>query len=341
MEALLETTREGLYCPAGGFHVDPWEPVDRAVITHAHADHARKGCSHYLTSPTGAAALRTRLGDAPIQTLPYGEPLDLGGARLSLHPAGHLLGSAQVRVERAGEVWVVSGDYKTDPDPTCEPFEPVPCDVFLTESTFALPIYRWRPPSEVFEEIHRWWRANQAAGRTSVIFAYALGKAQRLLASLDPETGPIAVHGQVGRLAEAYREAGVSLPDAPVAADVDARSLKGRALLVAPPAAMRSKWLRRFGSVATAMASGWMQVRGRRRHRSLDHGFVLSDHADWDGLLAAIRSSGAEKVGVTHGHTHTLVRWLNEQGFDAWAVPTPYEGERELAEEATDAESSP
>jgi putative mRNA 3-end processing factor len=326
---LLRLTPSGLYCAAGDFYIDPWQPVERAVITHAHADHARPGSQRYLTTPTGAPVLAPRLDPgASIRTLAYGERLTLHDVTLSLHPAGHLLGSAQVRVEHKGEVWVVSGDYKLEPDQTCEPFEPVRCHTFITESTFGLPIYRWQPQAEVFAEINEWWRANQAAGRTSVLYAYALGKAQRLLAGIDPAIGPILVHGAVLPFVQRYRDAGIDQPDVLYANGENARAHRGRALVVAPPSAGgMAGWLRKFGPASQAFASGWMTIRGARRRRAIDRGFVLSDHADWPGLLAAIRATGAARIGVTHGYTGQMVRYLREQGWQAEVIPTRFEGE--------------
>lgn len=334
---LLLPTDDGLYCPAGGFFIDPWRPVDRAVITHAHADHASRGCGRYLTTRDGEAVLRTRMGaEASIDVVGYGEPVDVNGVRLSLHPAGHILGSAQVRVERAGEVWVVSGDYKVEPDPTCAAFEPVRGHVFISESTFGLPIYRWPRQEEVFAAVRDWWRANQDAGRASVLFAYALGKAQRLIAGVGAEVGPIYTHGAVEPLNRAYRAGGVDLPDtSPVAEGAGADW--SRALIVAPPSAQGSPWMRRFGASSTGFASGWMTIRGARRRRSLDRGFVLSDHADWPGLLAAIEATGAERVLLTHGYTAVVARYLRDRGVDAAVIATRYEGERDDAPVETSA----
>lgn len=336
---VLSITDAGLYCPAGGFHIDPWRPVERAVITHAHGDHARWGSRAYLTTRDGYGVLRRRMGaEARIRAVGYGETIDVNGVGVSLHPAGHILGSAQVRVEHGGQVWVVSGDYKTEPDRTCARFEPVRCDVFVTESTFGLPIYRWRPQAETFAEIDAWWRANADASVTSVLFAYALGKAQRLIAGVDASIGPILVHGAVAPLNEAYVEAGIALPATSHATTDDARRRRERALVVAPPSAGASPWLRRFDPIATAFASGWMRVRGiRRRRTSVDRGFVISDHADWDGLLAAIEATGAERVLATHGYTQQLARWLRDRGVDAGVVETRFGGEdAEEAEAAAD-----
>ncbi|HMN83788.1 MAG TPA: ligase-associated DNA damage response exonuclease [Burkholderiaceae bacterium] len=331
---------EGLYCPAGDFHIDPWRPVDRAVITHAHADHARPGHRHYLAHRDSEGILRARLGaDLPLQTLAYGQVIDHHGVRLSLHPAGHVLGSSQVRLEHQGRVWGISGDYKLEPHSTCTPFEPVRCDVFVTESTFGLPIYRWPDSAALFREIDDWWRGNAADGRPSVIFGYAFGKAQRILHGVDPSIGPIVVHGAVQTLNEVYREAGVRLPATIKVTDpgVDARRLAG-ALVVAPPSVQGTPWLRRFKDSADAFASGWMQVRGRRRRRGVDRGFVLSDHADWPGLNRAIAESAAERVIVTHGSVGTLVRWLNEAGIPAESFHTEYGDEDEENERASAAE---
>jgi putative mRNA 3-end processing factor len=326
---LLRTTEQGLYCEAGGFHVDPWLPVDRAVITHAHGDHARWGSRSYLAARPGERVLRTRLGpDARITTVQYGETVEMNGVRVSLHPAGHILGSAQVRVDHRGEVWVASGDYKTEPDPTCVPFEPVRCHTFVTESTFGLPIFRWTPQAEAFRDIRAWWRANREAGRASIIFAYALGKAQRVLAGLlGADDGPIFTHGAVERLNEDYRASGVALPPTTHAVSQPRGYDWSGALIVAPPSAGGSPWLRRFGAASTAFASGWMRIRGTRRRRSVDRGFVLSDHVDWPALLGAIAATGAERVLVTHGYRDQLARWLTEHGIEARAVASGWKGE--------------
>jgi putative mRNA 3-end processing factor len=321
---MLRETDRGLYCPAGGFHIDPWGAVDRAIITHAHGDHLAWGSSAYLTSEAGAPLASARLGGVPVEGLPYGERRRIGEVVVSLHPAGHILGSSQVRVEHRGEVWVVSGDYKLEPDPTATAWEPVRCHTFVTESTFGLPVYRWPPHDQVVADIHEWWRQNQAVGRTSVIYAYALGKAQRVLASLDPSTGPILVHGAVEHMTSLYREAGVLLPPT-ASATTEQRPDWARAIVLAPPSAGGSPWARRFGDASTAMTSGWMRVRGTRRRQGVDRGFVLSDHADWPGLLRAIDATGARSVWVTHGFTGPLVRWLEGQGLDARAVATRFE----------------
>ena len=322
---------EGLYCPPGDF---------RAVITHAHGDHARMGHGHYLAAAPGEGVLRTRLGPIDLQPLAYGEAIVHHGVRLSLHPAGHVLGSAQVRLEHGGRVWVASGDYKFmdradgDVDPTCPPFEPVRCDVFITESTFGLPIYRWQPQREIFAGIDAWWRANADQGRASVLFCYAFGKAQRVLAGINPTIGPIFCHGAVEPLNRAYREAGVALPPTTPVSEVVDKGAFRRGLVLAPPSAAGSTWMRRFGDFGDGFASGWMLLRGARRRRGLDRGFVLSDHADWPGLHAAIRASGAERVIVTHGQVPVMVRWLCENGLDAEAFETEYGDDAEADDAA-------
>jgi putative mRNA 3-end processing factor len=328
MGDMVVVRKEGLYCVPGQFYIDPWRPVERAVITHAHGDHARSGHAHYLAAAPGVNVLKSRLGDIQVDSLEYGQRVVHNGVTISLHPAGHVLGSSQVRMECGGEVWVASGDYKVEPDKTCVPFEPVACDTFITESTFGLPIYRWEPEQQVFDEINRWWRANAEEGRCSVVFAYAFGKAQRILSGLDPSIGPIVCHGAVEPLNRVYRASGVVLPETRMVGDVDKAALR-QALVIAPPSAAGSPWMKRFGDYSDAFASGWMQLRGARRRRSVDRGFVLSDHADWPGLMGAIRATGAEHVIVTHGSIPVMVRWLCQNGLDAKGFETEYGDEEE------------
>jgi putative mRNA 3-end processing factor len=309
--AVIETDPAGLYCEPGGFHMDPSLPVPRALITHAHSDHVSSGCGGYLCSTESALLLREMLGpQASIETVRYGESLRIGAVAVSFHPAGHILGSSQIRIEYRGEVWVVSGDYKLEPDPTCAPFEPVRCDVFVTESTFGLPIYRWPSSLDVLASIEEWLRDNRERGKHSVIFADPWGKAQRLLAGL----GPAFCHEEVTRVSDIYRTNGVALPEGE-ASD---------SLVIAPPTAQGTSWMKekhkQFGAVSTALASGWMRIRGKRRYQSIDRGFVFSDHADWPGLQQAILETGAESVAVSHGYKEPMVRWLQEQGKQAWAL---------------------
>ena len=328
---LIEPTPAGLHCAAGGFHIDPWAPVARAVITHAHGDHLRPGSAAYLSAAASRSLIVQRLGaGAPLTTVAYGEALDMNGVRVSLHPAGHILGSAQVRVEHRGEVWVASGDYKRAPDPTCEPFVPLRCHAFITEATFALPIFRWEAPARDVQEIRTWWDEMRAAGRAAVLFGYALGKAQRILAELTGYTDrPVYVHGALLELIDAYRAAGVRMIDTRRATEeARGRSFAGE-LVVAPLSARGSTWMRRFGDHSAAFMSGWMRIRGARRRRGYDRGFALSDHADWDALLETVAETGAERVFVTHGYTEQLTRFLRERGLDAHAWRTQYEGEPE------------
>lgn len=313
---VLKLRPEGLYCPAGDFYVDPWRPVDTAVITHAHADHARSGMGHYHTQHDNLALMRLRLGVLTGSAYAYGEAFQLGGARVSLHPAGHVLGAAQVRVEVDGQIWVVSGDYKRAPDPTCAPFEPVPCDVFITEATFALPCYRWAPTAQLLDQVLAWWEGCVRARVPAVLLGYAFGKSQRLLAELALRVPgrPAYIHGALSTLVAHYRECGVSmLPTIAVADQPRARDYAGE-LVLAPPAAAGSPWLQRFRGASLAFASGWMQLRGNRRRQSYDRGFALSDHADWPALVQSIRETGARRVLATHGNTEALTRYLNEQG---------------------------
>lgn len=314
---------EGLYCIPGDFHIDPWRPVERAVLTHAHGDHARPGSRHYLAAAPGAGLLRRRLGDIDLETLPYRESVVRNGVCIEFVPAGHVLGSAQIRLEYRGEVWAISGDYKVQPDATCEAFEPVPCHVFVTEATFGLPIYRWQPAPVIFSAMQAWWEANAAAGRTSVLFCYALGKAQRVLSGVAAAIGPIVCHGAIEPINALYAEQGIALAPTTPLADLDRVALRG-ALVLAPPSAQRSPWMKRFGDYSDAFASGWMQLRGTRRRRGVDVGFALSDHADWPGLLDAIAATGAQRILVTHGLAQPLVRWLRDGGQQAEALASEY-----------------
>ncbi len=338
--SLISLTSAGLYCKQGDFYIDPWKPVKKAVLTHAHSDHAYRGNRSYLVTTTGESIARIRLDiGADISTLDYGETAIINGVHVSFHPAGHILGSSQVRIEHKGEVWVISGDYKLTPDATCEPFEPVRCHFFVTEATFGLPIYRWPKTEQVFGEMSQWWRRNQEREKASVIFAYSLGKAQRVLNGIDRSIGPIYTHGSVERLTNAYREAGIDLPQTTYAGSVTRKKDFVGSLIVAPPSAQASNWLKRFGSISTGFASGWMMVRGARRQRAIDRGFVLSDHADWPELQKAIAATEAETVFVTHGFAEEVVRWLNENGINALPLKTKFVGDD--APDLQDEESDP
>jgi putative mRNA 3-end processing factor len=325
---LISLSEQGLYVAAGDFYIDPWKPVERAVLTHAHADHTYRGSKNYLVSKEGERLFRSRLwNEGNIEALSYGETRVINGVKVSFHSAGHVLGSSQVRVEYKGEIWVASGDYKLTKDPTCAPFEHVKCHTFITEATFGLPIYRWTPPDILFADVNDWWRANAEKGKASVIFAYSLGKAQRIMKSVDASIGKIYTHGAVERLTQEYRESGVELPPTEYVGAVENKKDFIGSLVVAPPSAQDTPWLRKFGNASTAFASGWMRIRGARRRRAVDRGFILSDHADWDELLTAISKTQAEKILVTHGTTEPLVRYLRNQGVDARPLKTRYAGE--------------
>ena len=325
---LLVFSPKGIHCPIADVYIDPWRSVKKALITHGHSDHARPGHQTYVCTPLTASVLKHRLGQKiQVAELPFGQHITVNGVRISFHPAGHIPGSAQVRVEYRGEVWVVTGDYKLHGDPISEPFEPVPCHTMITESTFGLPIYQWSDPGIIIRDIHQWWRECQETDQLAVIHAYSLGKAQRLIAALDTHQGPVFTHKSIEPINELFRRDGLGLPPTIELNEFHQRKdLKG-GLLIAPPSAMTSDWLQRFGPISDAMASGWMALRKGRFRQTADRGFALSDHADWPGLLTAIRESGAERVLVTHGFTTPFARYLREIGLDAQAVGTGFLGE--------------
>ena len=320
---------EGLYCPAGGFHIDPWRPVPVAVITHGHGDHARGGMGQYHCSTASVPILRWRLGEQVVHAHDYGQAFRLGDAKVSLHPAGHVLGSAQVRIEAQGQVWVASGDYKRQPDPSCAAFEVVPCDTFITEATFALPIYRWPETRKVAAGILDWREHCAARGEAAILYAYSLGKAQRLLAEIGAlDDTPVWLHGAIAPGVQVYREAGVRMaPTLLVGQAPKGHDFAGQ-LVLAPPSAAGSAWLRRFRRAQHGFASGWMQLRGNRRRRNVDRGFVVSDHADWPDLLRTIAQTGARRVIATHGNTDAIVRHLREQGVAAEPFRTRFGDEQ-------------
>jgi putative mRNA 3-end processing factor len=327
--SLIEFTDKGLYCPRGEFYIDPWKPVDKAVITHAHSDHARWGSKHYLCQHFTKPLLQLRLGDNDYESLGWNEPVRMNGVEVSFHPAGHIIGSAQVRVEYKGEVWVFTGDYKTEDDGISTPYEPVQCDVFITESTFALPIYKWKPQQQVFDRMKRWIADNHSAGKTSVFIAYSLGKAQRILAPLA-ETGiPVFAHGAVYNVHQALVNSGWNLPEIKrITPETSKEELKG-CIVIAPSGAEGSPWIRRFSPYAVGICSGWMQVRGNTRRKNADAGFALSDHADWEGLLQAVKATGAQKVYTTHGFQSAFSRYLTEHGIESAEVKTAYGNDEE------------
>ena len=326
---MLQETADGLYCPAGDFYVDPWGAVPRAVITHAHGDHARAGTAAYLCVDTCAPLLKRRFGaDIAVEARPYGDVVNIGSTRVSFHPAGHILGSSQVRIEGPNGVWVVSGDYKRAADPTCPPFEPVRCDTFVTESTFGLPIFHWDPAADVVAQLVNWWNDNGAAGRASVVFCYTLGKAQRILAELARVTDRrVLVHGAMLSMIDAYREAGVKMLDTSPLIERPRGSSAAGELILAPLLARGTPWMRRIGEFSDAFASGTMRVRGAQRQRNVDRGLVLSDHADWPALLDTVRDVGAPRVLATHGHSEAFARYLASQGIESGLIRTAWEGE--------------
>ena len=326
---LIEFLEKGLYCRQGQFYIDPWRPVDKAVITHAHSDHARWGSQSYLCHHLTKPLLQARLGPNQYQSIGWSEPIFMNGVKVSLHPAGHIIGSSQIRVEHNGEVWVVSGDYKVENDGLSGEFEPVKCHTFITESTFGLPIYNWKPQAQIFEEIQHWILKNKEEGKTSVLIAYSLGKAQRLLPCIAAITNDIWVHGAVYNMHTALQSAGIQLPNVQrVTPDTPKEKLKGT-VVIAPSSAEGSPWMKRFSPYAVGICSGWMQVRGSMRRKNADGAFALSDHADWKSLLQAVKATEASHVYATHGFQAAFSRYLREQGLDAGEVKTEYGTEEE------------
>lgn len=302
-----------------------------AICTHAHSDHARWGMKHYLAHNLSKEVMKLRLGaEINLETLGYNEGLHVNGVHISLHPAGHIPGSAQVRLEYQGKVVVVSGDYKVEGDGLAEAFEPVKCHEFVSECTFGLPIYKWEKQAEIFNQINSWWKENAMSGRNSVLFAYSLGKAQRIIQNLDQEIGEVYVHGAIWNTNQALIRNGIELRDVKlVTADLPKSACRG-ALIIAPPASMNTPWMKKFTPFQTGICSGWMAVRGSRRRRAADRGFILSDHADWEGLISAIKSTEAEKVYLTHGNTASFGRFLQEEkGINAVELKTLFGEEDE------------
>ncbi len=329
MERLLTFDGKGIYCPRADVHIDPWEKVPKALITHGHSDHARWGMGAYLCTHESVPILQHRLGKTNrIQGIAFGENLFINGVKFSFHPAGHVIGSAQIRVEYKDEIWVVSGDYKLANDGISKAFEPVKCHTFITESTFGLPVYKWQNQTAIFDKVNTWWRKNQAEGRVSVITAYSLGKAQRLINGLDPSIGKIYTHGAIENTNSILREHNHFIQDTQFAtASYNFKDYQGN-MVVCPPSAANSNWVKKFKDFRLGIASGWMQMRGARRRRAADIGFILSDHADWNGLNTAIEATGANEIYVTHGFSRIYSQYLREQGYDAKIVETAFEGER-------------
>jgi putative mRNA 3-end processing factor len=333
--AMIEFSDKGLFCSQGGFYIDPWKPVDKAIITHAHSDHARPGNKHYLCHQHSEALLKLRLGDISVESLGWNDPILIHGVKVSLHPAGHIIGSAQVRLEYQDEVWVVSGDYKTEDDGISQAFEPVTCNTFITESTFGLPIYNWKPQEVIYRDIGQWILQSHEAGKIPVLIGYSLGKAQRLLRCVSEITDNIFVHGAIWNIQEALSQSGFDLPVVKRVMPDLSKDVYRNAVILAPPSADGTPWMKRFYPYSVATCSGWMQVRGNARRRNADASFVLSDHADWKGLLTAVQATGASKVYVTHGFQSAFSRYLDGMGISAAEVATQYGGEEEEEEKPT------
>lgn len=328
MKRLLSFDGKGIYCAQADVHIDPWKPVSKAFITHGHSDHARWGMGSYVCTNASVPILKHRLGKVKIHGIAYGEAMMVNGVEFTFFPAGHVIGSAQIRVSYKGETWVVSGDYKLSNDGISEAFEPVKCHTFITESTFGLPVYRWDPQEQIYDRMNAWWKKNQAEGKVSIITAYSLGKAQRIIQNLDHSVGKIFTHGAIEATNRALRASGVPLLDTTHAtANLDYKEYAG-GLVIAPPSAVNSNWTKKFKDFRLGIASGWMQVRGARRRRAADIGFVLSDHADWNELNQAIALTEASEIYVTHGFSEIFSQYLIEQGYDAKVVKTAFEGEQ-------------
>lgn len=326
---LVKFTKKGIYCIPGKFYLDPWFPVEYAIISHGHADHARWGNKHYLCHNDSKAILKHRIGqDISIESLGYNEPKTINGVQVSFFPAGHIIGSAQIRLAYKGYVVVFSGDYKTQPDFISTPFEPVKCHEFITESTFGLPIYKWKSEADLQAELTNWVLQNQQNNRTSVFFGYSLGKAQRIM-KLVENVSDIYVHSAINHLNNAISNAGIQLPKSSlITADFNKKDIQNN-IVILPPALLGSKMLKRIPNAATAICSGWMHIRGNRRWKGVDAGFAVSDHADWDGLLEAVKATEAEKVYVTHGSQAVFSKYLNEIGIEAYELKTEF-GDDEL-----------
>lgn len=323
---LLAFNEKGIYCEAADVYLDPWKPVDKAIISHGHADHSRWGHKNYITHHSNVPIIKHRLGEIKVTGKEWNESFSINSVKFSLHPAGHIIGSSQIRVEYKGEVWVFTGDYKTEDDGVAVPYEPVKCHTFITECTFGLPAFKWSPQEQVFNDINNWWQHNREDGRTSVLFGYSLGKAQRLLKHLDTSIGKIYTHGAIENMTEVLRSQ-IDFPETiRITRETKKEEIKGN-IVLAPGSAHGSIWIRKMVPYVTASASGWMTFRGARRRRAIDKGFVLSDHCDWQGLLTSIRETSCEKVICTHGYTDIFSRFLREQGYDARTEETQYEGE--------------
>ncbi|WP_124978746.1 ligase-associated DNA damage response exonuclease [Nonlabens xiamenensis] len=335
-DPLLQFTDKGIYCKQAGVYLDPWKPVKKALITHGHADHSRWGHHQYITHKDNVPIIKHRLGDIEVTEVEYDKSFSINNVNFSFFPAGHIPGSSQIRVEHKGEVWVFTGDYKVENDGISVPFEPVQCDTFITECTFGLPAFKWQPQAQVMNDINTWCAQNNAEGKTSVIFAYSLGKAQRVIKHLDTSHLKIYCHGAVYKMTEVLRHQLDLPPTHLITRDTTKDELVGQ-IVVAPPSAHGSPWMRRMVPYVTSSASGWMTFRGARRRRAIDKGFVLSDHCDWEGLLQSIEATGCENVITTHGYQEIFARFLREEkGLNAISERTQYEGENLDSKDSAD-----
>ena len=333
---LLEFNQNGIYCAQGDFYIDPWRPVKDALITHAHSDHAKWGHQKYLAHHLSKEILYHRLGNINLETIEYGKTINKNGVNITLYPAGHIPGSAQIKIEYKGEIWVVSGDYKLEDDGLCAPFEAIKCHSFISECTFGMPVYQWKPQIEIFDGINAWWQQNQAEGKTSVLAGYSLGKAQRILQNLDLGIGKVYAHGAIQNSNDALIKNGIELkPTTRITFELPKEDVKGN-LIICPPSAVGTPWLRKFGTVSIGYCSGWMAIRGAKKRRAVDRGFILSDHADWDGLITAIAATECETVYLTHGYTASFSRYLEGIGYDAREAKTLYGNDEEEVEVSVD-----
>ena len=330
MPNLISFTDKGLFCEAGNFYIDPWKPVDRAVITHGHSDHASFGHGSYLCHTYTKPILELRLGPNNYETTGWNETIYINGVKLSMHPAGHIIGSSQIRLEYNNEVWVVSGDYKVEDDGISGKFEPIKCNTFITESTFGLPIYKWKPQQEIYNDIITWISKNKENGRASILLAYSLGKAQRVLQAIKETTQTIYAHGAIYNMQQTLIDAGWKLTPVVRITPETPKELLKESVVIAPPGAESTAWMKKFYPYSVGVCSGWMQVRGNARRRNADAGFALSDHADWGALLESVKATGAEKVFVTHGFQSAFSRYLNEANIaQAAEVKTQFGNEDE------------
>lgn len=327
---LLELTDHGLYCSQGDFFIDPWKKVERALITHSHSDHARPGHFSYLAHRQSESVMKLRLGqNISIQTVEYGEIVNHNGVKISFHSAGHILGSAQIRLEYDGEIWVVSGDYKLESDNLTPEFESVSCDHFITEATFGMPVFQWKPQRYVFDEINQWWKENQEDGKASVLLGYSMGKAQRLLINIDRSIGPVFVHPAIESVNDALRFSGEKIPETENPTKNISKEICQRSLIMIPPMSLSAEWMEKFRPFSVGFASGWMQFKKARKRQTYDRGFVLSDHADWSALNQAVKMTGAENIYVTHGYNKEFSTYLCEQGYNAVELDTLFGDEED------------